>query len=221
MKSWLATVAPIATAAVLGALLAFTIGRRSPTASSEPVVHSAIDAEAAEVDATVSWSATKEAVAASPTAGPEVVPMGPAEDGARPEASRPSLPLRVGPTLIAPTTRDALLQEELACARDRLPEACERTALALETGSAQSRDPVRAPKVWRVALALYLEQCEKNRVPACARLADMQEHGERIQKNRQNAEALRRRIETLCKANPAREGCASLADALISSTNTP
>src|SRR5690606_31560634 len=99
MKSWLATVARISTAALLAALLAFTIGRRSPTASSEPVVHSAIDAEAAEVDATVSWSATKEAVAASPTAGPEVVPMGPAEDGARPEASRPSLPLRVGPTL--------------------------------------------------------------------------------------------------------------------------
>jgi len=127
----------------------------------------------------------------------------------------------VGPTIVAPTTREALLEDEIACARNRLPEACERAALALETGSAGAHDPVRAPKLRRVALTLYLKQCKKNRVPACARLADMQEYGEVIQKNRANAEALRRRIGALCGANPAREGCSPSVASSVAVANTP
>jgi TPR repeat protein len=80
-------------------------------------------------------------------------------------------------------------------------------ARALEAGSAGTRDATRAAKLRRVALTLYVKQCETDRALACTRLAEMHEQGDQIQKNPRNAAALRDRVNQLCRLRPNQLGC--------------
>jgi TPR repeat protein len=95
---------------------------------------------------------------------------------------------------------------QLGCNR-KVPEDCERAGRSLESGSAGMTDAARARGLRRIALTLYVKQCESSRVSACLRLAEMYEVGELVQANPKNAEALRVRAKMLCSARPDDADC--------------
>jgi TPR repeat protein len=110
-------------------------------------------------------------------------------------------------SLEPPGTADELHALELDCDRKKLPEACERVALSLESGSAGTKDSTRATKLRRIALTLYVKQCETDRAFSCQRLSEMYEHGDTVQKNPKNAAALRSRVLELCRLRPNQLAC--------------
>lgn len=110
--------------------------------------------------------------------------------------------------LTPPTTREELLAVEIRCDR-KVPEDCERAARALDAGVILPRDAPRARTLQRLALTLYVRQCEADRALACARLSEMHEAGEIVQKNPATARVLRARFHELCAARPSQPGCSS------------
>lgn len=110
--------------------------------------------------------------------------------------------------LSEPTDAAGLLDAQVACNRS-VPEACERAARALESGGAGTKDPTRAKALKRIALTIYVKQCEGSRPAACARLAEMYEVGETVQKNEKSVQGLRARVAELCKTRAGEPGCAS------------
>ncbi|MFZ5889768.1 MAG: hypothetical protein ACOY0T_01755 [Myxococcota bacterium] len=108
--------------------------------------------------------------------------------------------------LSEPETEQALLDAQIACNRS-IPDACERAARALESGRAGTKDPTRARSLKRIALTIYVKQCEASRPAACARLAEMYEVGETVQKSEKSVQGLRARVAELCKARPNEPGC--------------
>jgi hypothetical protein len=110
--------------------------------------------------------------------------------------------------LSEPTTAENLLSAQVQCNRSS-PEDCERAAFGLESGKLGTKDAVRARSLRRIALTLYVKQCETGRALACARLAEMYEVGDIVQANPRNAQALRTRVRELCAQRGATEpGCA-------------
>lgn len=208
---------PIGFAALLGAVVAFATTRErppaEPPASPEPAARGtvgsappvttapAVAAPPAVASSVASATALREpSVTPSATAG-----AAPAGSGSPSVTPTPGVP---PPLVLAPITNaDEQLQAELECDRKKLPESCERAARALESGSAGARDVTRANKLRRVALTLYVKQCESDRALACTRLAEMHEQGDTIQKNPRNAAALRERVQKLCAQNPDQLAC--------------
>jgi TPR repeat protein len=205
-------IVPIVGAAVLGAWVAFATSRSQPadepspgastppsersTAALQPVPEAPQTSSAPVPDATPSPTAQRGA--------PSLAPAGSAAT-----ASSATLPSADQPTVVLEviTSADQQLQAEIECDRKKLPESCERVARALESGSAGTRDATRAGKLRRVALTLYVKQCEADRALACTRLAEMHERGEMVQKNPRNAAALRTRVVDLCRLRPNQLGC--------------
>jgi hypothetical protein len=107
--------------------------------------------------------------------------------------------------LAEPANKQALLATEVRC-NQKIPEDCERAAVALDKGDVVAKDPNRALMLRRMALTLYVKQCETGRPEACARLAEMYEQGILLKQNARSARALRERVITLCK----RKGDASV-----------
>ncbi|HET9930548.1 MAG TPA: hypothetical protein VFQ35_07670, partial [Polyangiaceae bacterium] len=68
--------------------------------------------------------------------------------------------------------------------------------------------PGRGRSLKRIALTLYVKQCEASRPAACARLAEMYEVGEVVQKSDKSVQGLRARVVELCKTRPNELGCA-------------
>jgi len=110
--------------------------------------------------------------------------------------------------LSEPKTAAELLEAQIACNRKQ-PEACERAGRALESGGAGTRDPARAHSLMRIALTIYVKQCEGLRPAACARLAEMYETGETVQKSEKSVLGLRARVIELCRTRPTELGCAA------------
>ncbi len=108
--------------------------------------------------------------------------------------------------LTEPASEPALIDAQLACNR-KSPEACERAARSLDSGSAGVKDPSRARSLRKIALTLYVKQCETSRALACARLAEMYETGFIVQPNPRNAAALRQRVDELCARRKDEPGC--------------
>ena len=108
--------------------------------------------------------------------------------------------------LSEPADAVSLLEAQVACNRS-VPEACERAARALESGSTGTKDPGRGRALKRIALTLYVKQCEGSRPAACARLAEMYEVGEVVQKSEKSVQGLRARVAELCKTRPSELGC--------------
>jgi hypothetical protein len=190
---------PIAGAALLGGWVAFATLRNSPTVTEES------SPPALPSGATVGGRSTaplRSSPAETDRAEPQVTPAASAPPA--PSESPPSPQGRKPATL---TTPDEQLRAEVDCDRKKLPEACEEVALALETGSAGTHDAARASKLRRIALTLYVKQCETDRAFACTRLAEMHDVGEVVQKDPRNAAALRARVIELCRLRPNQIGC--------------
>jgi TPR repeat protein len=205
-------IVPIVGAAVLGAWVAFATSRTQPAEEPPPeasVLRSERSASTLQAvpEAPPTSSAKVPGAAPSPTAQRGAPSVAPAESVVA--ASSASPPSADKPTVVLEviTSADQQLQAEIECDRKKLPESCERVARALESGSAGTRDATRAGKLRRVALTLYVKQCESDRALACTRLAEMHEQGELVQKNPRNAAALRTRVVDLCRLRPNQLGC--------------
>lgn len=206
-------------AALLGGGVAFVTMR---TPSSKPPSKPSASAEAVRSTPARAPAATQAPALRAPTsAATALAPLPSASpNGTAPSENAPPSPSALAqapasasaaPATSAlfapPTTPEALLESELECDRKKLPEACERVAASLETGSAGTKDAARAQKLRRIALTLYVRQCETDRALSCQRLAEMYEHGEVVQKNPKNAAALRARVIEQCRARPSQLGC--------------
>ena len=212
------TVVPIVFAAILGGVIALATARGRSDGSAAtaeappPATTPAPAAPATEHRSTTSSlrPAPSAPEVASAVAPPSAVAATSASTAPAPSAaSEPAPTVAQTVSIIAPTSADELYQAEVDCDRKKLPEACERVALALDTGSAGTKDATRAQKLRRIALTLYVKQCEGDRALSCTRLAEMYDHGEIVQKNPKNAAALRARVVTLCGVKPNQIGCQS------------
>jgi len=207
---------PVLLGGATGALLAIAAGR-SQVEERPAARESAVSAQQAV-------QAPGAALAVAPSAsvtGANTVDTGPRGSGTAPPSAAPQAPTAAAPPPVAasgapgsaaidlapPTTRETLVAAEVRC-NGKSPEDCERAARALEAGSVVPRDPGRASVLKRIALTLYVKQCESARALACARLAEMYAAGEYVQKNPRGAEALRARVRSLCGQKPAQPGCA-------------
>jgi len=109
--------------------------------------------------------------------------------------------------LSPPDTEQSLLATQLRC-NGKSPEDCERAAQSLESGAfGHAKDPKRARALRRLALTLYVKQCEAKRAAACARLAEMYTTGESVKPNARSATALRARVRELCAKEPSEDVC--------------
>lgn len=153
----------------------------SAATSRAPTAESAADASGASAtpSASVSTSLTLEASGA--TAGAPA-----------PAAER--LPL--------PTTQQSLLRAEMRCDQ-RKAEACIVAARSFEGGSAGVTDRQKAAKYRRIALTIWISQCDHNSAAGCATLATMYRAGSGVPQSDRNADALVERARQLCRFNDA------------------
>lgn len=208
------TVVPIVFAAILGGVIALATARgrsggaaetaEAPPPAATPEPNVATEPKADRQSTTSSLKPAPSAPQANPAPPASTAPSPPAPPSA---SGEPAPTVAQAVSIVAPTSADELYQAEIDCDRKKLPEACERVGLALETGSAGTKDTTRAEKLRRIALTLYVKQCESDRALSCTRLAEMYEHGEIVQKNPKNAAALRSRVIDLCRVKPNQIGC--------------
>ncbi len=206
------TVVPIVFAAVLGGVIALATARGRTGGAAATAEAPSPSATPLETEPKTERQSTTSSLRPAPSA-PETASAAPAASASA--ATAPSASAEPAPTvaqtvaIIAPTSPEELHQAEVDCDRKKLPEACERVSLALDTGSAGAKDRSRAEKLRRIALTLYVRQCEGDRALSCTRLAEMYERGEIVQKNPKNAKALRARVLDLCRLKPNQIGCQS------------
>ncbi len=81
--------------------------------------------------------------------------------------------------------------------------ACILAARGYETGSAGVTDPEKATKYRKIALTMWISQCDHNSASACATLADMYRAGRGVPQSDRNADALVARTRELCHYNDA------------------
>jgi len=102
----------------------------------------------------------------------------------------------------APDTKEALLRAEMHCDQKEAA-ACVQAARAYETGSAGPTDTEKAAKYRRIALTLWISQCDHNSAVACFTLVDMYRTGRGVAQNERTADALLTRTRELCHYNEA------------------
>jgi TPR repeat protein len=101
-----------------------------------------------------------------------------------------------------PATKAVLLRAEMHCDQ-KDAEACIFAAIGYENGSAGPIDLEKAVKYRKIALTLWISQCDHNSASACATLADMYRVGNGVPQNNRNADALLARTRELCHYNDA------------------
>ena len=81
--------------------------------------------------------------------------------------------------------------------------ACVLAARGYEAGSAGPSDPEKAAKYRKIALTLWIGQCDHNSATACATLVDMYRTGRGVPQSDRKADALLVRTRDLCRYNDA------------------
>jgi hypothetical protein len=136
---------------------------------------------------------------------PRALPVGSGSPvpSARPQANAAASPaLASTATTPPPDTKEALLRAEMHCDQ-KDAAACILAARGYETGSAGTSDADKATKYRKIALTLWISQCDHNSPSACAMLADMYRAGRGVPQNEKNADALVTRTRELCHYNDA------------------
>jgi TPR repeat protein len=82
-------------------------------------------------------------------------------------------------------------------------EACIFASIGYDNGTAGPRDLKKAEKYRKIALTLWISQCDHNSASACATLADMYRVGNGVPQSNRNADALLARTRELCHYNDA------------------
>jgi TPR repeat protein len=118
-------------------------------------------------------------------------------------ASAASLQPITSPDLTPPpSSKAALLRAEMHCDQ-RDAAACILAARSYEAGSSGASDADKAVKYRKIALTLWISQCDRNSAPACATLTDMYRAGNGVPQSDRNADALLARTRELCHYNDA------------------
>ncbi len=134
---------------------------------------------------------------------PRALPVGSAAPSASASASGAASPIPASSdTAPPPDTKEALLRAEVRCDQ-KDAAACILAARGYETGSAGTHDADKAVKYRKIALTLWISQCDHNSASACATLADMYRAGRGVPQNEKNADALVTRTRELCHYNDA------------------
>ena len=166
---------------------------------------------ATQVQAATPASASASApspTAAAPAASAPASASAPAADAsaavapAVSESAKPNARLPEAELLPLPTTKEALLRQEMHCDQ-RKAEACIVAARSYEGGSTGATDPEKATKYRRIALTAWISQCDHNSAAACATLATMYRAGSGVPQSDRNADALIVRARELCRFNDA------------------
>ncbi|HYQ46475.1 MAG TPA: hypothetical protein VER11_31115 [Polyangiaceae bacterium] len=169
------------------------IAAQTPSATKASValgpVSSAVAASSSEPSAPPPAAASAEPSAAGPVTA--------ASASARPAAPPPAADL-----LPLPTSKEKLLREEMHCDQ-RKAASCIVAARSYETGSTGVTDPEKATKYRRIALTVWISQCDHNSSLACATLATMYRAGSGVPQSDRNADALFARARELCRFNDA------------------
>jgi TPR repeat protein len=76
-------------------------------------------------------------------------------------------------------------------------------ARSYEAASAGVTDADKAAKYRKIALTLWISQCDRNSASACATLTDMYRAGNGVPQSDRNADALLARTRELCHYNDA------------------
>jgi hypothetical protein len=101
-----------------------------------------------------------------------------------------------------PTSKEKLLRQEMLCDQ-RKAESCIVAARSYETASAGLTDSEKAIKYRKIALTVWISQCDHNSSLACATLATMYRAGSGVPQSDRNADALFARARELCRFNDA------------------
>lgn len=150
-------------------------------------------------------ASTPAAGAVAPEPGPaggasQALAAATATASAAPPAS--AAPLPAAELLPLPTTKEALLRQEMHCDQ-RKADACIVAARALEGGSTGVTDAEKAAKYRRIALTALISQCDHNSPVGCGTLATMYRAGSGVPQSDRNADALVARARELCRFNDA------------------
>jgi TPR repeat protein len=151
---------------------------------------------------------------ARPAAEPIPPPAQPASVSAEPPpkpastAAAPAMPAASAPSSPEPPSKETLTEISLSCARGD-PDNCRRAAAFWEATGVPG-DPKRARDHLLRAVRIYTLRCEKKNPVACNELAKLQMEGRGVEKNKNNARALRQRALDLCRRRPE-PACESLA----------
>ena len=167
-----------------------------------PIAEIATQVQAATPASAPSPSST---AAAPATSAPASAPAADASAAVAPavsESAKPNAPLPEAELLPLPTTKEALLRQEMHCDQ-RKAEACIVAARSYEGGSTGATDPEKAAKYRRIALTAWISQCDHNSAAACATLATMYRAGSGVPQSDRNADALVVRARELCRFNDA------------------
>jgi TPR repeat protein len=81
--------------------------------------------------------------------------------------------------------------------------SCIVAARAYEAGSTGVKDADKAAKYRKIALTLWISQCDHNSAAACATLAEMYRNARGVPQSDKNADALLTRTRELCHYNDA------------------
>jgi hypothetical protein len=117
-------------------------------------------------------------------------------------SARPAAPPPAADLLPLPTSKEKLLRQEMHCDQ-RQAEACIVAARSYETGSTGVTDPEKAAKYRKIALTVWISQCDHNSSLACATLATMYRAGSGVPQSDRTADALFARARELCRFNDA------------------
>ncbi|HEY4102240.1 MAG TPA: hypothetical protein VGM44_00050 [Polyangiaceae bacterium] len=101
-----------------------------------------------------------------------------------------------------PDNKDALLRAEMHCDQ-KDAASCIVAARAYEAGSTGVKDADKAAKYRKIALTLWISQCDHNSAAACATLAEMYRNARGVPQSDKNADALLTRTRELCHYNDA------------------
>jgi TPR repeat protein len=91
------------------------------------------------------------------------------------------------------------------------PDACVRLADAYEKGTVVATNAREAKRYRRIALTLYVSQCQRRSALACHRLADAYRDGDGVVPNEASTVALRQRVQELCAYRRNQAFCEELA----------
>jgi len=189
-----------------GGALAAVVNSGMPPASPAPSAGlplrplGAIAAEAPSGASATSPTPAPVTPTLAPTSSASVAEPAAAAAPASSESPRPAAPPPAADLLPLPTTKKALLREEMRCDQ-RKAEACIVAARSFEGGSTGVTDPEKAQKYRRIALTAWISQCDHNSAPACATLATMYRAGSGVPQSDRNADALVARARELCRFN--------------------
>jgi len=157
---------------------------------------------AATAPASSAAAASSGASSAAPPAPPPAAASAAAAVPAGSASTRPPAPPPAADLLPLPTTKEKLLREEMHCDQ-RKAASCIVAARSYETGSTGVTDVEKASKYRRIALTVWISQCDHNSSLACATLATMYRAGSGVPQSDRNADALFARARELCRFNDA------------------